>query len=153
MKIPTLNVDFNYDLIAINTTLEDYLLALNINRQLKISLSRLKNDFILNTNIGQVDLVQYDFEDQTNDLYWHLIQNRKLVKVKNNSISLFEQIQQIVFLSSELKNANYIMKIEKIETENFIKQNIINKIKQIKQVSTAFFVDIDKLNLKNKLLF
>jgi len=153
MKTPTLNIDIDYDLIAINTTLEDYLLALNINRKLKISLSRTKNDFIFNTAIGQVEFVQYVFEDVTNDLYWHLIQNRKWMKITTNHASLFAQVQQLVFLSPELKNANYLLKIEKIEPENFHKQHVLNQIKEIKQLSTVFFVDIDKLNLKNNLLF
>jgi len=153
MKISTLQVDIDYDLIAINTTLEDYLLALNINRELKIYLSRLEKDFVLNTNIGQVELVQYAFEDQTNELYWHLIQNRKLVKTTNDFSSLFDQTQQLVFLSSEFKNINYLLKIEGIEPKNFPIEDIISQIKKIKQVSTVFWIDINKLNLKNNLLF
>jgi len=153
MKIPTLNIDVDYDLIAINTTLEDYLLAFNINQKLKISLQRHKKDFVLETNLGQVELLQYIFEDETSYLYWHLIQNQKLIEVSDNSLSLFEQAQQLVFLSTELKKINFILKIEGIESDDFLKEEILNKIKQIKQISTAFLVDFSKLNLKNNLLF
>jgi len=153
MKIPTLNVVIDYDLIAINTTLEDYLLALNVNKKLKTSLARTPKDLILERNNQKIELVQYSFEDETNYLYWRLIQNRKLVEVSDNSFSLFGQTQQLVFLCPELKNADFLLKIEGIESDDFYKEHIISQIKKIKQISTAFFVDIDRLNVKNNLLF
>jgi len=153
MKIPTLNVAIDYDLIAINTTLEDYLLALHINKKLKISLARTSKDLILERNSQKIEFVQYSFEDATNYLYWRLIQNRKLVEVSDNSFSLFGQTQQLVFLSPELKNADFLLKIEGIESDDFLKGEILSQLKKIKQISTAFFVDIDKLNAKNNLLF
>jgi len=153
MKIPTLNVAIDYDLIAISTTLEDYLLALYINKKLKISLARTSKDLILERNSQKIEFVQYTFDDETNYLYWHLIENRKSIEVSGDSISLFGHAQQLVFLSSELKNINFLLKIEGIESHDFLKEEILSRIKKIKQLSTAFLVDIDKLNLKNNLLF
>jgi len=153
MRTPTLSVAIDYDLIAINTTLEDYRLALNINRKLKISLARTRKDLTIEINNRKIEFAQYAFEDKTNYLYWHLVQNRKLVDISDNSLSLFAEAQQLIFLSHELKKAHFLLKIEGIESEDYLKEEILSKIKQIKQISTAFLVDISKLNVKNNLLF
>src|SRR5690606_2628694 len=156
MKVYKLDIDdfseIDYDLIAINTTLEDYLLAFNINQRLKLTLSRHKHDIISTNNVGEVTFSRYGFEDENQDLYWSLVQNQKWIDTAEDNFSLFEQGQQKVFLLPEFKNVDYFLKIEGSEFEEEI-QNILYRLKEIPRVSAVFIVDANKLKSKNNLIF
>lgn len=156
-KIQTLDIsefnETNYDLLAINTTIEDYLLAFNINQKLQLSLSRHKNDIVSANNVGEVTFSRYGFEDEIRDLYWSLVQNQKWLAISDNNSSLFEEAQQKVYLLPEFKNADYFLKIEDSEFDNDELQKILNQIKSIHNVSTVFTVDVEKLKSKNNLIF
>lgn len=157
MKVHKLDIDdfseIDYDLIAINTTIEDYLLAFNINQVLKLTLSRQKNDIISTNNAKEVRFSRYGFEDENQDLYWSLVQNQKWIDTAENNFSLFEQVQQKVYLLPEFKNVDYFLKIEGSEFDNNEIQDILFRIKKITNVSAVFTVDTDNLKSKNNLIF
>lgn len=157
MKVHKLDIDdfseIDYDLIAINTTIEDYLLAFNINQMLKLTLSRHKNDIISTNNAREVRFSRYGFEDENQDLYWSLVQNQKWIDTAENNFSLFEQVQQKVYLLPEFKNVDYFLKIEGSEFDNNEIQDILFRIKKINNVSAVFTVDTDNLKSKNNLIF
>lgn len=157
MKVHKLDIDdfseIDYDLIAINTTIEDYLLAFNINQMLKLTLSRHKNDIISTNNAKEVRFSRYGFEDENQDLYWSLVQNQKWIDTAENNFSLFEQVQQKVYLLPEFKNVDYFLKIEGSEFDNNEIQDILFRIKKIINVSAVFTVDTDNLKSKNNLIF
>lgn len=157
MKVHKLDIDdfseIDYDLIAINTTIEDYLLAFNINQMLKLTLSRHKNDIISTNNAREVRFSRYGFEDENQDLYWSLVQNQKWIDTAENNFSLFEQVQQKVYLLPEFKNVDYFLKIEGSEFDNNEIQYILFRIKKINNVSAVFTVDTDNLKSKNNLIF
>ncbi len=157
MKVHKLDIDdfseIDYDLIAINTTIEDYLLAFNINQMLKLTLSRHKNDIISTNNAKEVRFSRYGFEDENQDLYWSLVQNQKWIDTAENNFSLFEQVQQKVYLLPEFKNVDYFLKIEGSEFDNNEIQDILFRIKKINNVSAVFTVDTDNLKSKNNLIF
>ncbi len=157
MKVHKLDIDdfseIDYDLIAINTTIEDYLLAFNINQMLKLTLSRHKNDIISTNNAREVRFSRYGFEDENQDLYWSLVQNQKWIDTAENNFSLFEQVQQKVYLLPEFKNVDYFLKIEGSEFDNNEIQDILFRIKKINNVSAVFTVDIGNLKSKNNLIF
>ncbi len=157
MKVHRLDIDdfseIDYDLIAINTTIEDFLLAFNINQRLKLTLSRHKSDIISTNNIGEVTFSRYGFEDENQDLYWSLVQNQKWIETTENDFSLFEQGQQKVYLLPEFKNVDYFLKIEGSEFDDEEIQNILYQLKEIPKVSAVFQVDASKLKSKNNLIF
>lgn len=157
MKVHRLNVDdfseIDYDLIAINTAIEDYLLAFNINQMLKLTLSRHKNDITSTNNTKEVTFSRYGFEDKNRDLYWNLVQNQKWTEATENNFSLFEQVQQKVYLLPEFKNVDYFLKIEGSEFDELQMQHILYQIKKINNVSAVFTVDADNLKSKNNLIF
>ena len=157
MKVHRLNVDdfseIDYDLIAINTTIEDYLLAFNINQVLKLTLSRHKNDITSTNNTKEVTFSRYGFEDKNRDLYWSLVQNQKWTEATENNFSLFEQVQQKVYLLPEFKNVDYFLKVEGSEFDELQIQHILYQIKKINNVSAVFAVDADNLKSKNNLIF
>ncbi len=156
-KIETLDIsefsETNYDLIAINTIIEDYLLAFNINQKLRLSLSRHKNDIISIDNAGEVAFSIYGFEDENQDLYWSLVQNQKWIETTDKKSSLFEQSQQKIYLLPEFKNVDYFLKIEGSEFEDDEIRDILHQIKEINNVSAVFTVDTEKLKSKNNLIF
>jgi len=157
MKVYKLDIEdfseIDYDLIAINTTIEDYLLAFNINQRLKLTLSRHKNDIISANNVGEATFSRYGFEDENQDLYWSLAQNQKWIETTEDNFSLFEQGQQKVYLLPEFKNVDYFLKIEGSEFEEEEIQNILYQLKEIPRVSAVFTVDVSKLKSKNNLIF
>jgi len=157
MKVHKLDIDdfseIDYDLIAINTTIEDYLLAFNINQVLKLMLSRHKSDIISENNEREITFSRYGFEDETRDLYWSLVQNQKWTETTENNFSLFGESQQKIYLLPEFKNVDYFLKIEGSEFDKDEIQNILYQIKKINNVSAVFMVDADNLKSKNNLIF
>ena len=145
--------EIDYDLIAINTTIEDYLLAFRINQRLKLTLSRGKSDIISVNNAGEVAFSRYGFEDEDQDLYWSLVQNQKWLETTESDSSLFDHAQQKVYLLPEFKNVDYFLKIEGAEFEEDEIQDIISQIKNINNVSAVFMVDVNRLKSKNNLIF
>lgn len=145
--------EIDYDLIAINTIIEDYLLAFRINESLKLELSRYKADIISTNNLGEVAFSRYRFEDVNQQIYWSLVQNQKWIETFEEKLSLFEQTQQKVYLLPEFKNADYFLKIEGAEFESAEIQGIISQIKKINNVSAVFTVDVEQIKSKNNLIF
>src|SRR5690554_7742953 len=90
--------EIDYDLIAINTVVEDYLLAFRINQKLKLTLSRGKDDIISVNKSGEVAFSRYEFEDENHDLHWTLVQNQKWLETTESDSSLFDHGQQKVYL-------------------------------------------------------
>lgn len=157
-KVHKLDIDdFNevdYDLIAINTAVEDYRLAFLINQTLKLSLSRLKDDVILSgADSKDVGFSAYGYEDKKQHLHWFLVQNQKWVETQNNEPSLLENFGQKLFLLSELKNVDFLLKIEGSQFESDEIQDILTRIKKIEKVTAAFWIDAEKIKSKNNLIF
>ena len=159
MKIHKLNIqDFNeidYNLIAIHTTLEDYHLAFLINSQLNISLKRDKEDVISQTEFGEVGFSKFTFEDEKCALFWSLIQNQKWVETspsRDDYLIFGEPQKHKVFFLNEIKNVDYFLKIEEVETVDEAVE-ISNRIQEIDKVIAAFIVDTDRLKAKNHLIF
>lgn len=157
MKVHKLDIDdfseIDYELIAINTTTEDYLLAFLINKELRLALKRDKKDILSSDNIDDVGFSRYGFEDQNHDLYWTLVQNQKWIDTKTDDSLLFEQTQQKTYLLPEFKHVDYFLKIECSEFERQEITDLLDKLKKIEKISAVFLVDIEKIKSKNNLIF
>lgn len=158
MKVHKLDIDeFNevdYDLIAINTAVEDYRLAFFLNESLNLSLSRLKEDIVLHDEEGkEVGFSVYGYEDEQQHLYWSLVQNQQWTENRKDESSLFEDFRKKLFLLSELKNVNFFLKIQGSHFDLDEIQDILTKIKKIEKVSAAFWIDAERIRAKNNLIF
>lgn len=153
MKVHKLDIDdfseIDYELIAINTTAEDYLLAFLINQELKLAFKRNKTDILSSGNSENIGFSRYGFEDHHRNLYWTLVQNQKWTNTQTNSW-LFEQTQQKDYLLPEFKHVDYFLKIECWEEDT---AELLNKLKKINKVSAVFPVDIQNIKSKNNLIF
>ncbi|WP_291137697.1 IPExxxVDY family protein [Flavobacterium sp. UBA7663] len=146
-------VSDDYELIAVHSSLDDYKLAYMLNKELGVQLS--KNNAYVEIAIpeGKSAFSNYIFDDEKNDVVWTLIENKTtIINSNKQTTSLFEQVDITVFLLPEFKKADYLIKIENIDY-GFDSESIIEKIQEIKNVTTAYAIDITNLKSKNNLIF
>lgn len=160
MAIHKLQIDdfitIDYELIAIHSTLEDYRLAYFINRELSILLEKNQKDIEIRVKEGDSCFTMFIFDDEEQEITWNLIQNKGTVSSQQNTASLFEEtgldITTSVFLIPELKKVDYFIKIENTGGDLALEE-LISKLLSIRQITTAYEIDHQKLKSKNNLIF
>ena len=146
-------VSDDYELIAVHSSLDDYKLAYMLNKELGIQLSKNLAYVEIAIPEGKSAFSNYIFDDEKNDVVWTLIENKTtIINSNKQTTSLFEQVDITVFLLPEFKKADYLIKIENIDY-GFDSESIIEKIQEIKNVTTAYTIDITNLKSKNNLIF
>lgn len=146
-------VSDDYELIAVHSSLDDYKLAYMLNKELGIQLSKNLAYVEIAIPEGKSAFSNYIFDDEKNDVVWTLIENKTtIINSNKQTTSLFEQVDITVFLLPEFKKADYLIKIENIDY-GFDSESIIDKIQEIKNVTTAYAIDITNLKSKNNLIF
>jgi len=129
--------DFHFFLVGISSHENDYRLSWAINTHLKMALKRADNLQIHNPRIKQdQEFSLYQFTDLETVLHYNLIANRC-----DNG-----------FLLEEMKNIDYVLKITGDASKNFPGQ-LVNKLKKIDIITTAFEIDPSELKSRKKLLF
>ena len=124
-------------------------MAYFINKTFKINLKRKKLDICENHKNAYFS--QYEFLDETNFLTWKLINNKAKASYEDEflSLSLFQGNHNIdvnVILFEELKDIDYILLIENIQSENFVSK-VLNKLQEIEGLIMA---QVSTKILKNK---
>ena len=143
----------DYELIAVHSSLDDYKLAYMLNKELGVQLSKNLAYVEIAIPEGKSAFSNYIFDDEKNDVVWTLIENKTtIINSNKQTTSLFEQVDITVFLLPEFKKADYLIKIENIDY-GFDSESIIEKIQEIKNVTTAYAIDITNLKSKNNLIF
>lgn len=146
-------ISTDYMLIAIHCSIEDYRLAYFLNKELKIKLQKERISIELKNKNGKSNFDHFCFEDDKNDVFWHLISNKSIWENSHlRNVGFFENIDSVAFLVPEFKTANYILKIENIDTI-FDIESVIQTIKTIPLVSLVYTIEQDKLKSKNNLIF
>ncbi len=130
----TFQLDFNFFLLGISSSENDYRLSWEMNKILGISLRKGTDHVIKKKEIEQVFFV-YTFYDEEVYLQYSLITN----KSENG------------FLIEELRNIDYFLQIHGDLTDNQ-QQQIFSSVKNIKGVTGVFKLDINTLKSKNKLI-
>lgn len=146
--------DVDYSLIAIHSSLEDYRLAYFVNRELEIKLEKCPNDLGVKQKEDLAFFSRYFFEDEGNEIAWHLIQNKNSIStVQTNAGLLFNAdmyaFSTNVFFLPELKTADFVLKIE----NGYQEDDTVQRLLQVKYITTAYKVDHYKLKSKNNLIF
>ena len=146
-------VSDDYELIAVHSSLDDYKLAYMLNKELGVQLSKNLAYVEIAIPEGKSAFSNYIFDDEKNDVVWTLIENKTtIINSNKQTTSLFEQVDITVFLLPEFKKADYLIKIENIDY-GFDSESIVDKIQKIKNVTTAYAIDITNLKSKNNLIF
>lgn len=148
--------DHEYTLVAIHSQLEDYRLAYFLNQNLNLLLQKEHKKIVIKSKFGETFYSKFSCENEELDMIWTLIQNKNEILITNGSANLFAtntlQTETTVFLISELKNVDYLLKIEN-PIYNFDLSAVLNKIRTIDQVTTTYEIPKQNLNSKNNLIF
>lgn len=144
--------DHDYTLIGIHSTLEDYRLAFFLNKNLKIHLTRFKDD--LDFSSMNCSFPLYFYEDDASFTTWSLIANKQIfiddVIPENNN--LFQEETKTSFFIPEKKQIDYFIKISgNLETKEI--NEILTKINQTFNIITCYTLDPNDLKSKDHLIF
>jgi len=139
----------NYVLIALHSDLEDYSLAYALNRVLKISLKRAKEDLDIS---NKHSFPIYEWKDKLNERYWTLIVNssKKEEYLEFNDLFSNEASSTVYHLIPEYKDVDYLLKIEQEEEQ--IDGNMLDSILEIPEIITAYPIETNKLKSKQNLI-
>ncbi|MDO4728736.1 MAG: IPExxxVDY family protein [Bacteroidota bacterium] len=146
--------DFEFELVAFSTNLDDYLLAYHINRTLNIYLQKSNDIEIAYKNIcdNKASYQRFDYTDLDNEVNWCLFKNHTLLDSASDN-TLFEKSTLKVYFIDEYRNADYILRIEDCDFSEEQIHQIIAKLREIDKVSTVFWVDQDRIKRKENLIF
>lgn len=146
--------EVDYELIAIHTSLENYRLAYFLNQKLPIRLKR--SQIQISIREKTLYFSRFHFEDEKNDIHWHLIQNKNEVTIekKETAQNLFTDssldVSTLVYLLPEFKKVDYFLKVENPELKM---SDILNSIHTIDRIATAYIIEHNQIKSKNNLIF
>ncbi len=149
-------VEEDYLLLAIHSSLEDYKIAYFLNKCLQINFIRARQDLDFNHGAVQALYPLFLFKEPAKYRNYFLIKNKFKGPVKRviSSGSLFteeEVSSRNSYLIPEYKEVDYFLKMdEDINHDQF--QKLISKIATIPNVQTIYEVDHNKLKSKNNLI-
>lgn len=149
-------VEEDFQLLAIHSSLEEFKIAYFLNKQLQITLSRTRLDLDFNHGSVAATYPLYVYKDEPNYRKYYLIKNsyKGSVKKVTSSGSLFieeELSPHTTYLIPEYKDVDFFLKIEEeIEPEEI--QKLIGRISAIPKIVTVYAVDITRLKSKNNLI-
>ena len=147
-------ISIDYELIAIHASIEDYRLAYFINKVLQIQLHKNESNIEIATKEGKSAFSHFIFDDEIHDIVWNLFENKATaIPSENNATGIFEAIDVTMYMLPEYKKADYILKIENIDSSFFPLSDVLQQLATITQISTAYTIDQNKLKSKNNLIF
>lgn len=129
--------EYDFVLFGISSHENDYRMCWIINQQLDMMLIKTDN---LEVYHSEVDLEQdfslYHYFDEDTLLEFHLISNR----CENG------------FLIEEMRNIDYFLKVTG-ECDDHCAAQLVDKLKSIENIRTAFILEVADLKSKERLLF
>ena len=147
-------ISIDYELIAIHSSLEDYRLAYFINKALQIQLSKSNSNIEIETKEGKGEFSHFIFDDEIHDIIWNVFENKATaIPSEKTTNGIFDSVDVTMYVVPEFKKADYILKIENMETVIFPLEKIIQKLSKIPQISMVYRIDQNKLKSKNNLIF
>jgi len=141
-----------YSLLGIHTTLEDYKLAYVLNHHLGVRFNKASFNLDFENEKSDASFSIYTYENSTHNSEWYLISNseKKENKAQEEGLLLSTEIKN--YLIPEKKKIDFFVKIvEDIPLKET--QKLVNKIKSIDQIITAYTIDTNTLKSKDILIF
>jgi len=147
--------DLSFTLFAIHCSLEDYRLAYLLNKNLRINLTRNKEDIDFEAISASYSIFEWD--DINHQTTWSLVSNlcQKETETVPSTQSLFGNNDTTIntyHLISEFKTVDYFLKISFEGWLNHEK-DILNSIQNTPSIITAYTIDATQLKSKNNLIF
>ncbi len=149
-------VEDNYHLLAIHSSMEEFKMAFLLNKNLLLSLKRAAIDVDFNHGEVQALYPLFCYRETAKHRTYYLFKNKFKGSVKKvvSSGTLFiedEISTELTYLVPEFKKVDYFLKIEDDLEEEFI-QELLNGISKIPRVITTYIVDVNQLKSKNNLI-
>ena len=143
--------DEKFFLIALHSNLEIFFLAYLLNKNLKTSFKKIKNDIVSNEN--KYVFERYQSIDQNKKEKMDLFTNKSILKesqTKNEVFSLFDSSYfKKFFFINEFKDVDFFIKKDSINNLDLL----IKKIKLIEEIESSYLVDKKLLKNKENLIF
>lgn len=143
--------DYEFELIAIQTTLNPIRLAFSLNKELEILLEKGNSKVNFETNSGKISMDWMCYEDEHLHVDWSLITNQYEIE-SEVSFGIFESANMTLYLIPELSKIDFFLKIENTDGR-FNTEEIIKKIKKINGVTTVYSIEPTQLKSINNLIF
>lgn len=149
--------DEAYKLIAIHCSVEEYKLAFLLNKHLNLRLSRSRKDIDFQIKGMGILFALYKFEDLPKYCTYYLVSNVSKAEFRSaaNSNSLFGEKELTLkknYLLPEFKKVDFFLKIEE-EINGVSEKLLLEKIKEIPQVSLAYSIEYHQIKSKENLIF
>lgn len=149
--------DDYFKLIALHCFIEEYRLAFLLNKHLQLKLARTRKDLDLIFNGVHVQFPLYQYEDVSKQCRFYLVSNRAYIEGGKGveAVGLFDKEHwdaKPYNLLPEFQNVDFFIKIEE-EGNSISDRVILETLKNIPQLSTAYIVDNEKIKSKDNLIF
>ena len=142
----------DFELLAIHSNLKDFKLTFLINLKLNVLMAKNDNEISIKSSNGTGKFSRFSYDDFNQDITWELIKNQTNFNSNQNNTGFFSENNITMNLIPELKTADYLLKIDNIDS-NFKSKEVIKKISTIQNVSTIYKVDTTNLKSINNLIF
>ena len=142
----------DFELLAIHSNLKDFKLTFLINLKLNVLMAKNDNEISIKSSNGTGKFSRFSYDDYNQDITWELIKNQTSFNSNQNNTGFFSEDNITMNLIPELKTADYLLKIDNIDS-SFKSSEIIQKINTIQNVSTIYKVDTTNLKSINNLIF
>ncbi|UUV22125.1 IPExxxVDY family protein [Paenimyroides aestuarii] len=142
-------------LIALKSNIPDYKMAYLLNRHLSVRFEKATDDISLTTDTGVAYFRTFAFQDTKNHLVWRLLENKSnhSENITEQPYSLFTNENTLFtatnYLVNEWKNIDFFILIENADLF-FNPEELLEKLQDIKNLSTHFLVDWDSLSIKTQ---
>lgn len=151
MRVHSLSVedffDYDFTLIGIHTTIEDYQLAFLLNKYLAIKLKRIED---LDVSVKKNPYSLYEYRNEKLDCTWFLVSNS--CKTKSDFTGLFEKGEVTNYLIPEKKKVDFFLKLDGNFNTNSLKK-LLEDINVIPQIIISYTIDVRTLKSKEFLIF
>ena len=141
-----------YSLIGIHSTLEDYKLAYLMNRNLNTRFNKATEDLEFKRDQKKASFSIYNYENTNDGFDLFLIANSYRRENQTVSNELLLTTETKTYLISEKKKVDFFLKICGESEYDFV-MKIIQKIKNIDNVITAYSIDKNTLKSRDFLIF
>ena len=147
--------DFDFNLIAIHCSLEQYRLAFLINKYAGLRLSSSEDVHFFAKQL-KYSFGTMRYEDSKNYLNYTLISNHFKLRYSQvlTASALFAESEHFKTfnLVPEVKNADYLLKVESDE-DNAPCTKLLGQLNRIPHIITAYQIDVSALKSKQNLIF
>lgn len=148
--------DEPFTLFGIHCTIEDYRLAYQLNKALRINLYRKPNN--LDDDNPKINYAIYEWTDNQKLITWHLVCNSCKIEEELNveeditKLNLGNKTTKSYYLMPELKKINFLLKVS--SHLSAVKQKLLlQDMQSITEIITAYTIQPQQIKSKHNLIF